>query len=164
MEKRQRSRSEREEGAMMRGGEEIKGFGRLLGRMMGQSGGTNGASREEDVACSSFLDGIGSEENGGNDLDDGLMAEVEVERLDQLKASRMKEIALKRQTELEEIFDHAHSDIDLEAAQEKIMALIDSRNVDPSELLADMDNQIIKAKEETLSRKEILDEVEKWMF
>ncbi|KAL7218824.1 hypothetical protein ACSBR2_011988 [Camellia fascicularis] len=31
------------------------------------------ASEEEDDACSSFLDGIGSEENGGNDLDDGLM-------------------------------------------------------------------------------------------
>ncbi|GMP65211.1 hypothetical protein CsSME_00026114 [Camellia sinensis var. sinensis] len=90
-------------------------------------------------------------------------AEVEVERLDQLKASRMKEIALKRQTELEEIFAHAHIEIDSEAAQEKIMALIDSGNVDPSELLADMDNQIIKAKEEALSRKEILDKVEKWM-
>ncbi|KAL7186625.1 hypothetical protein ACSBR2_028370 [Camellia fascicularis] len=90
-------------------------------------------------------------------------AEVEVERLDQLKASRMKEIALKRQTELEEIFAHAHIEIDSEAAQEKIMALIHSGNVDPSELLADMDNQIIKAKEEALSRKEILDKVEKWM-
>ncbi|KAI7982604.1 65-kDa microtubule-associated protein 1 [Camellia lanceoleosa] len=92
------------------------------------------------------------------------MAEVEIERLDQLKASRMKEIALKRQIELEEIFAHAHSEIDSEAAQEKIMALIDSGNVDPFELLADMDNQIIKAKEEALSKKEILDKVEKWMF
>lgn len=93
-----------------------------------------------------------------------IKAEVEVERPDQLKASRMKEIALKRQTEIEEIFAHAHSKIDSEAAQEKIMALIDSRNVYPSELLADMDNQEIKAKEEALSRKKILDKVEKWMF
>ncbi|KAF3454027.1 hypothetical protein FNV43_RR04472 [Rhamnella rubrinervis] len=62
-------------------------------------------------------------------------AEVEVERLDLLKASRMKEIAFKRQAELEEILL----------------------------LLADMDNQIAKAKEESLSRKEILDKVEKWM-
>ncbi|KAL1556242.1 65-kDa microtubule-associated protein 1-like [Salvia divinorum] len=90
-------------------------------------------------------------------------AEVEVERLDQLKASRMKEIAFKRQSELEEIFSHAHVEIDGEAAREKILSLIDSGNVEPIELLADMDNQILKAKEEALSRKEILDKVEKWM-
>ncbi|KAG6405304.1 hypothetical protein SASPL_132891 [Salvia splendens] len=90
-------------------------------------------------------------------------AEVEVERLDQLKASRMKEIAFKRQSELEEIFSHAHVEIDGEAAREKILSLIDSGNVEPVELLTDMDNQILKAKEEALSRKEILDKVEKWM-
>ncbi|TYH35118.1 hypothetical protein ES332_D13G171200v1 [Gossypium tomentosum] len=90
-------------------------------------------------------------------------AEVEVERLDQLKSSRMKELAFKRQVELEEIFAHAHIEIDPEAAREKIMALIDTGNVEPAELLADMDNQITKAKEEALSRKEILDRVEKWM-
>ncbi|XAR56739.1 hypothetical protein NMG60_11037324 [Bertholletia excelsa] len=90
-------------------------------------------------------------------------AEVEVEKLDQLKASRMQEIAFKKQAELEEIYACAHVEIDSEAAREKIMALIDSGNVEPSELLADMDNQIVKAKEEALSRKEILDKVEKWM-
>ncbi|XP_020553950.1 65-kDa microtubule-associated protein 1 [Sesamum indicum] len=90
-------------------------------------------------------------------------AEVEVERLDQLKASRMKEIAFKRQSELEEIFAQAHIEIDTEAARAKILSLIDSGNVEPAELLADMDNQIVKAKEEALSRKEILDKVEKWM-
>src|ERR1044072_3212045 len=90
-------------------------------------------------------------------------AEVEVERLDQLKASRMKEIALKKQGELEEIFAHAHVEIDPEAARERIMALIDSGDIEPTELLADMDSQIAKAKEEALSRKDILDKVEKWM-
>ncbi|OIT39668.1 PREDICTED: 65-kDa microtubule-associated protein 1-like [Nicotiana attenuata] len=90
-------------------------------------------------------------------------AEVEVERLDQLKASKMKEIAFKRQAELEDIYARAHVEIDTEAAREKIMALIDSGNVDPAELLADMDNQIVNAKEEAHSRKEILDKVEKWM-
>lgn len=90
-------------------------------------------------------------------------AEVEVERLDQLKASRMKEIAFKKQAELEDIFALAHIEIDPEAAREKIMGLIDSGNVEPSELLADMDNQIVNAKEEALSRKDILDKVEKWM-
>ncbi|KAK6149363.1 hypothetical protein DH2020_016888 [Rehmannia glutinosa] len=90
-------------------------------------------------------------------------AEVEVERLDKLKASRMKEIAFKRQSELEEIFAHAHIEIDTEAAREKILSLIASGNIEPTELLADMDNQIVKAKEEALSRKDILDKVEKWM-
>ncbi|XP_073010032.1 65-kDa microtubule-associated protein 1-like [Typha latifolia] len=90
-------------------------------------------------------------------------AEVEVERLDQLKASKMKEIALKKQAELEDIYASAHIGIDTVAAQEKIMALIDSGNIEPSELIADMDNQIMKAKEEALSRKEILDKVERWM-
>lgn len=86
-----------------------------------------------------------------------------MERLDQLKASRMKEIAFKKQAELEEIFARAHIEIDPEAAREKILAMIDSGNVEPAELLADMDNQIAKAKDEALSRKEILDKVEKWM-
>ena len=90
-------------------------------------------------------------------------AEVEVERLDQLKASKMKEIALKKQAELEDIYARAHVEIDSAAAQEKIMTLIDSGNVEPAELLANMDNQILKAKEEALSRKEILEKVEKWM-
>ena len=49
------------------------------------------------------------------------------------------------------------------AAREEIMAIIESGNVEPSELLADMDSKISKAKEEALSRKEILERVEKWM-
>ncbi|KAB2606040.1 65-kDa microtubule-associated protein 1-like [Pyrus ussuriensis x Pyrus communis] len=89
--------------------------------------------------------------------------EVEVDRLDQLKSSRMKEIAFKKQAELEEIFARAHVEIDTEAAREKIMELIDSGNVEPTELLADMDDQIAKAKDEALSRRDILDKVEKWM-
>ena len=92
-----------------------------------------------------------------------IKAEVEVERLDQLNASRMKEIAFKKQAELEEIFVCAHIEVDPDAAREKIMALIDSGNIEPTELLADMDNQIATAKEEALSRKDILDKVEKWM-
>lgn len=86
-----------------------------------------------------------------------------MERLDRLKSSKMKEIAFKRQGELEEIFVRAHIEIDTQAAREKILTRIDSGNVEPTELLADMDNQIIKAKEEALSRKDILDKVEKWM-
>ena len=90
-------------------------------------------------------------------------AEVEVNRLDQLKASRMKEIAFKKQTELEEIYARAHVETNPESARERIMSLIDSGNVEPTELLADMDSQMAKAKEEAFSRKDILDRVEKWM-
>ncbi|CAN0900941.1 65-kDa microtubule-associated protein 2 [Linum grandiflorum] len=90
-------------------------------------------------------------------------AGIEVERLDQLKSSRMKEIAFKKQTELEDIFARAHIEVDPEIARKKIMALIDCGNIEPTELLADMDSQISNAKEEALSRKEILDKVEKWM-
>ncbi|KAK7333438.1 hypothetical protein VNO80_30211 [Phaseolus coccineus] len=90
-------------------------------------------------------------------------AEVEVERLDQLKASKMKEIAFKKQDELEDIYARAHVEINPEAARGNILSLIDSGNIEPSELLTDMDKQIAAAKEEALSRKEILDKVEKWM-
>ena len=64
---------------------------------------------------------------------------------------------------LEDIYAHAHIEIDSVVAQEKIMSLIDSGNVEPSKSLADMDHQIVKAKEEALSRKEILEKIEKWM-
>ncbi|KAL2494612.1 Protein regulator of cytokinesis 1 [Forsythia ovata] len=50
-----------------------------------------------------------------------------------------------------------------QAARVKILALIDSSNLEPVDLSADMDNQIVKSKEEALSRKAILDKVEKWM-
>jgi len=92
-----------------------------------------------------------------------MKAEVEVERLDQLKASKMKEIAFKKQDELEDIYARAHVEINPEAARGNILSLIDSGNIEPSELLTDMDKQIAAAKEEALSRKEILDKVEQWM-
>lgn len=90
-------------------------------------------------------------------------AEVEVERLDNLKASKMKEIAIKKQSELEDIYTRAHIGIDMAAAREKLMHIIESGSIEPAELLAEMDGKILKAKEEALSRKEILERVEKWM-
>lgn len=90
-------------------------------------------------------------------------AEVEVKRLDRLKAGKMKELLHKKQTELEEIYRKAHMEIDTNSAQEKIMAMIDSGTINHSDLLASMDDQIAKAKEEALSRKEIMEKVDKWM-
>ncbi|CAN6478905.1 unnamed protein product [Victoria cruziana] len=90
-------------------------------------------------------------------------ATEEVERLSQLKASRMKELVLKRRLELEEICRKAHLEPDMSTAPEKSVALIDSGIVDPSELLANIEAQIVKAKEEALSRKEIMDRIDKWL-
>ncbi|KAF5178458.1 65-kDa microtubule-associated protein [Thalictrum thalictroides] len=115
------------------------------------------------VTCNILASVDGVTASGALALDLIEQAETEVERLDQLKASRMKEIAFKKQSDLEDIFTHAHMEIDADAARAKIMALIDSGTVEPSDLLADMDNQIVKAKEEALSRKDILDKVEKWI-
>ncbi|XP_021683500.2 65-kDa microtubule-associated protein 5 isoform X2 [Hevea brasiliensis] len=88
--------------------------------------------------------------------------EVEVVRLNALKAGKLKELVFKRQNELEEIYRGCHMDEDSDAARQILIGLIESGNVDLSDLLSSMDDQIRKAKEQALSRKEILDKVEKW--
>ncbi|XP_058745706.1 65-kDa microtubule-associated protein 5-like [Vicia villosa] len=90
--------------------------------------------------------------------------EVEVQRLNVLKASKMKELVFKRQNELEEIYRGVHMDVDSEAARQILTSRIESGNVDMSELLQSMDDQIRMAKEQALSRRDILDRVEKWKF
>ncbi|CAN6196139.1 unnamed protein product [Urochloa humidicola] len=89
--------------------------------------------------------------------------EAEVERLTQLKTSRLKEIVVKRRRELEEICQNAHIEPDVSTAPEQTDALIDSGLIDPSELLANIESQILKAKEESLSRKDIMDRINKWI-
>nr|XP_010905622.1 65-kDa microtubule-associated protein 6 [Elaeis guineensis] len=89
--------------------------------------------------------------------------EAEVERLKKLKASRMKELVLKRRSELEEICRRAHIEPDMTTAPEKTNALIDSGLVDPSELLANIEAQIVKAKEEAMIRKDMMDRISKWL-
>lgn len=118
--------------------------------------------------------------------------EVQVDRLTKLKTSRLKEIVMKRRTELEEICQNAHIEPDVSTAPEQTDALIDSGCslcilfsnyihifyaykimtflclfrpglIDPSELLANIESQILKAKEESLSRKDIMDRINKWI-
>lgn len=89
--------------------------------------------------------------------------EEEVERLTKQKASRMKELVLKRRLELENICRNAHMEPDPSTAPEKIVALIDSGLVDPCELLSSIEAQIAKAKEESLTRKDIMERVDKWL-
>ncbi|KAJ3707929.1 hypothetical protein LUZ61_011634 [Rhynchospora tenuis] len=90
--------------------------------------------------------------------------EVEVQRLDQLMASKMKEIALKKQLELEDIYERAHLKIDTSAAFESILVVIEGGSFDPSEMLQEMEKLVEKAREESMSRKEILDKVDRWML
>ncbi|KAF7059141.1 hypothetical protein CFC21_066084 [Triticum aestivum] len=89
--------------------------------------------------------------------------EAEVERLTELKTNRLKEIVTKRRAELEDICKNAHIQPDLSTAPEQTNALIDSGTIDPSELLANIESQILKAKEESLSRKDIMDRINKWI-
>ncbi|KAI8538580.1 hypothetical protein RHMOL_Rhmol09G0115000 [Rhododendron molle] len=88
---------------------------------------------------------------------------AEVERLNKLKASRMKELVLKKRSELEDICHKTHIEPDPSTAPEKSTALIDSGLVDPCELLANIEAQISKTKDEALSRKEIMDKIERWL-
>ncbi|KAH6819134.1 microtubule-associated protein 65-5 [Perilla frutescens var. frutescens] len=88
--------------------------------------------------------------------------EVEIQRLNVLKATKMKELILKRQSELEEIYEAVHMDIDIAKARQLLVKLMESGTIDLSNLLSSMDDQIAKAKEQAQSRKDILDKVEKW--
>lgn len=87
----------------------------------------------------------------------------EVSRLENLKASRMKELVFKKRSELEEICRKTHllpeSDTSLEIALEAI----ESGAIDPASLLEQIEILVGKVKEEAFSRKEILEKVEKWM-
>ena len=119
-------------------------------------------------------------------------AEAEVKRLDQLKASKMKELFIKKQFELEEICNTSHMQIPSRSEMDNIINLINSGRciiyilhhiilfsyvlwslridqclqigeIDHADLLMSMDDQISKAKDEAFSRKVIMEKVEKWM-
>ncbi|PKA53934.1 65-kDa microtubule-associated protein 6 [Apostasia shenzhenica] len=85
----------------------------------------------------------------------------EVERLKILKASKIKELLLKRRLELEEVCRRAHIEIDMSTGHEKTISLIDSGLVDLSELLVKIEAQISKARHEFVSRREIIDKIDR---
>eukprot|EP01018_Ginkgo_biloba_P011853 Gb_30131 [translate_table: standard] len=89
--------------------------------------------------------------------------ESEVARLEELKGSKMKELVLKKRTELEEICRKTHLIPETNTALDKTIASMDSGLVDPSELLESIEEQIAKTKEEAFSRKDILEKIEKWL-
>ncbi|KAH7431647.1 hypothetical protein KP509_08G058500 [Ceratopteris richardii] len=96
-------------------------------------------------------------------LDKIQQAEEEVQRLDQLKASKMKELVMKKQVELDNVYADSHMEPDPDATQEKILTIIESGLFDASTILATMEEKINIAKQKAESRKEILDKVEKWI-
>ncbi|PHT47643.1 hypothetical protein CQW23_11851 [Capsicum baccatum] len=87
-------------------------------------------------------------------------SEVEVERLSALKTNKLRELIFKRQNELEEIYRSVHMDVDCETARQILIHLMESGS-DPSGLLSSMDDQVVKAKEEAASRKDVSDKMEK---
>ncbi|KAH6770827.1 Microtubule associated protein family protein [Perilla frutescens var. hirtella] len=89
---------------------------------------------------------------------------AEVSRLEELKASKMKELVLKKKAELEAISRKTHLIPERDSEMEKgIHATIESGPVDAAIMLDQIELKIARAKEEALSRKEILEKVEKWM-
>lgn len=52
--------------------------------------------------------------------------ELQVQSLNVLKASKMKELVLKRQNELEEIYRGVHIDVNSDAARQILINLIES--------------------------------------
>ncbi|XP_042462409.1 65-kDa microtubule-associated protein 3-like isoform X1 [Zingiber officinale] len=90
--------------------------------------------------------------------------EEEVLRLEQLKVSKMKELVLKKKTELEELRRQGHLVVE-EAENEPEIAIsaIESGAIDASLVLNQIEGQIAEVKEEAFSRKDILERVEKWL-
>ncbi|KAL3649882.1 hypothetical protein CASFOL_006285 [Castilleja foliolosa] len=101
---------------------------------------------------------------GSLTLDIVQQTETEVKRLDQLKASKMKEFFYKKQVELEEICSRSHMEIPSRAEMEKIISQINSGEIDHTDLLTSMDEQISRAEEESASRKVIMEKAEKWIL
>ncbi|KAI0530759.1 hypothetical protein KFK09_000307 [Dendrobium nobile] len=89
--------------------------------------------------------------------------ESEVARLDQLKASKMKELFINKQIELEGICKKSHMELPPQSKMENIMNLIMQGEMEHGDLLTRMEEYISKAKEEAWSRKDIMEKVEKWM-
>ncbi|KAK9109987.1 hypothetical protein Sjap_018047 [Stephania japonica] len=73
----------------------------------------------------------------------------------------MKKLVLEKQKELEEINKSTHIHVDTQTARHILITSLEFGDVDISGLFSNMEDQILKAKELALSRKGILDKVEK---
>ncbi|KAJ9556474.1 hypothetical protein OSB04_011088 [Centaurea solstitialis] len=96
--------------------------------------------------------------------------ETEISRLQQLKASKIKEVLLKKRVDLEQLCRQAHMPVVMHGAidfsaetLESGKSLIIKGDIDPLYLLEQVDFQISKVKEEASSRKDILEKIDKWL-
>ncbi|KAA0055122.1 hypothetical protein IC582_022085 [Cucumis melo] len=89
--------------------------------------------------------------------------EAEVSRLEELKSSKMKELVLKKKSELDDICRKTHLVLEEDKIVEYAIETIDSGEVDPAIILEQIELQIGRVKEEAFVRKEILEKVEKWL-
>ncbi|TKY65604.1 65-kDa microtubule-associated protein 3 [Spatholobus suberectus] len=87
-------------------------------------------------------------------IDSVIYVEKEVERLQELKSTKMKELLLKKKLELEEICRKTHLTTQTVFPSRRSPELLDYDQIE---------HLITRTKEEALSRKEILDKVEKWL-
>ncbi|GAB2222089.1 hypothetical protein Droror1_Dr00013288 [Drosera rotundifolia] len=89
--------------------------------------------------------------------------ETEVTRLEELKSSKMKELVLKKRSELEQLCQKTHITPDTDVEIECLIEAIESGALDPASVLEQIELDIGKVKEEAFSRKDILDRVDKWL-
>ncbi|CAM8944794.1 unnamed protein product [Rhodiola kirilowii] len=89
--------------------------------------------------------------------------EAEVCRLEKLKSSKMKDLIFKKKLDLEELCKKTHLVLEKDPATEFTIEAMESGVVDVTYVLEKIEHQTGKVKEEALSRKEILEKVEKWL-
>ncbi|XP_010550565.1 PREDICTED: 65-kDa microtubule-associated protein 9 isoform X2 [Tarenaya hassleriana] len=99
-----------------------------------------------------------------NSLSLELLEQVRTElcRLEEVKWSKMKELVLKKRSELQEICRKTHIVLEPDIVDENVMEAIESGEVNPENILEQIELEAAKVKEEALSRKDILEKVEKW--
>ncbi|KAK4740688.1 hypothetical protein SAY87_024276 [Trapa incisa] len=88
---------------------------------------------------------------------------AEVARLEELKSNKLKELVLKKRTELEDICRKTHLIPQPDTAIELAIQAIESGVADPACVLEQIELEIGKVKAEAFSRKELLEKVEKWL-
>ncbi|XP_038685225.1 65-kDa microtubule-associated protein 3-like isoform X1 [Tripterygium wilfordii] len=89
--------------------------------------------------------------------------EAEVSRLEELKSSKMKELVLKKRSELEEICRKTHLIPLADSVIEHAIDAVECGAIDPATVLEQIELQIANVKEEAFGRRDILEKVEKWM-
>ncbi|KAF8044289.1 hypothetical protein BT93_A2316 [Corymbia citriodora subsp. variegata] len=88
---------------------------------------------------------------------------AEVARLEEFKLSKMKELVLKKRSELEEICRKTHLIPEADTGMEYAIEAVESGAVDAGCILEQIELRIAEVKEEALNRKELLEKVEKWL-